>query len=173
MPHPAGFRVRIFSWVSSFFQRIDRDQTRLLFRIVRPTAPRPVLRMTDQFSSYRISVHVDQFFAHLLFGPHVEIVEAPLPKRWRFTFGSRKRKQRLSQRSEPFSAQRTRNFLFQNLQDLGRIPFRRFANEQMHVLGHNHITDQGKAVTRANLIEYADKTVSRSNSSQIRTPPET
>ena len=36
--------------------------------------------MGDEFSGYRVFVHVNEFFPHFLFAPHVEIVEAPLPK---------------------------------------------------------------------------------------------
>ena len=77
MPHPSVLRVRIFSWVYPVSQRVDGDQSWFAFGAVRPTAPRPILRMGYQFPRQGVSVHVNQFFPHLLFAPHVEIVEAP------------------------------------------------------------------------------------------------
>src|SRR5690348_18091432 len=45
-----------------------------------PTTPRPLLRMTNQFPFDGIPVHVIQFLPQLLFAPHIEIVETPLPE---------------------------------------------------------------------------------------------
>ena len=119
VPHPSVLRVRIFSWVCSFPQRIDGDQSAFAFRVVRPTAPRPILRVRHQFSLHRILVHVIQFFADLLLAPHVKVVEASLPKRRRFLDLGGERKPQLSVRGTFSSAQGTRHLLLQNLKDLG------------------------------------------------------
>ena len=49
-------------------------------RIVRPTAPGPVLRMRRQLSLHRIVVLLE-LLEELHRAPHVEVVETPLPER--------------------------------------------------------------------------------------------
>ena len=47
---------------------------------MRPTAPRPVLRVFHQLSLHRICMHVFQLLLQLFLAPHIEIIESPLPK---------------------------------------------------------------------------------------------
>jgi len=118
-------------------------------------------------------VQVVEFFPELLFTPHIEVIKAPLPKRRRFVDIGREGKGQLSGRGDSVSAQRARNFLLQNLQDLGGISLRWFTDKQMHVFGHDHVPDQSKCVLQANLIQNSHEAISRAHGSQIRMSPVT
>ena len=73
----------MFPWlVDISVDWINADQSELEIRVERKTAPGPILGMSDQFSFQWIHVHVMEFFDFLLQTPHVEIIEAPLPKAW-------------------------------------------------------------------------------------------
>ena len=105
----------------SFPQRIDDDQSELSFRVVRPTTPRPILRMVHQFSHDRIFVHIDELFPQLLFTPHIEVIEPPLPKGARFLRLTRERKPQLSGLGTASCPQGARYVLFQNLEHFGWV----------------------------------------------------
>ena len=129
--------------------------------------------MGHQLPVHGIFVHVGEFFPKLLFTPDVEVVKAALPERRRFLEPRGKGKPELLGRRCSVPAQRTRYLLLQNLQDLGRIPFRRFADEQVHVLGHDHISDQSKRMSRANFMQNPYKAIASANGSEVGTPPVT
>src|SRR2546430_182415 len=59
---------------ASVVERVYTNQPLLCPRVMRPTTPRPVFRMSDQFALHGISMHVVEFLLELLAAPHVEIV---------------------------------------------------------------------------------------------------
>jgi hypothetical protein len=63
--------------------------------------------------------------------------------------------------------------LLQDLQHFRGISLRWFADEQMHMLGHDHISDQGKRAAQAQLIENPDKAIARADRSEVRASPVT
>jgi len=67
-------------WICNLVDGVNPDQSALQVGVEGKTTPRPVLRMIDQFSFQRIHVHVVKLFDSLLQTPHIEIVEAPLPR---------------------------------------------------------------------------------------------
>jgi superfamily I DNA and RNA helicase len=57
-------------------------------------------------------------------------------------------------------AQQTpRKTLFQSVHHDRRIAALRFAEEQMHVLGHDHITDNDKTIATADLLQHLEKEI--------------
>jgi hypothetical protein len=49
--------------------------------------------------------------------------------------------------------------LFQSLHHDRRIAARRFAEEQVHVLGHDHVTNHDKAIAAADLLQHLEKEI--------------
>jgi hypothetical protein len=147
---------------------VNPDQSVLGIRVERKTAPGPVLGMIDQFSFQRVHVHLVKFFDSLLQTPHIEIVEAPLPKaRLRIVVAGNDQIQ-LSGGRSPLATQAARDPLFQHLNDRGRCSFDRFADEQLDVLRHNDVTHQGEAVTVTHLAKNLDENISGANRAQQR-----
>jgi hypothetical protein len=80
-PH-VGFTCGVFDSDRSRISasdRINRQQPRFSRRIIRPTAPRPVLRMLHQLPRHRVRMHILQLLADLLLTPHIEVIE-PRPE---------------------------------------------------------------------------------------------
>src|SRR5713226_7830794 len=69
-----------------------------------------------------------------------------------------------------FPTQLSGHPLLERLQHHRRRRFRRLADQQVHVIGHDHITHQQKLVPFANRSQRAHKQVSRANRSQQRQP---
>ena len=61
--------------------------------------------------------------------------------------------------------------MLQDLQCFRGISLRWFADEQMHMLGHDHISDQGERVAQAHLIENPDKAIARADGSEVGASP--
>ena len=145
---------------------VDADQPVFGIRVEGKTAPGPVLRVIDQLSVQRIHVHVVKFFDPLLQTPHVEIIEASLPKARQRLVATCKHQMQLSGGRSPFRAQAARDALFQNLNDGRRRSFDRFADEQMDVLRHDDVAHQGEAVAIAHLAKNINKNISGTNGAQ-------
>jgi hypothetical protein len=181
VPHPSVLRVRslTFLWVREgspsvlvSSENIDPKQPLFPSRVIRPTAPRPVLWMTYQFPHHRIRMHVLQFFFHLLRTPHIEIVKPPLPESRPTVPVPRKRQGQLSKRRSPrLPAQGPGNFLFQNLQRFRWRNFLGFTHQQVNVFRHHHISNNVKSVPRTHFIEYLYKAIARPPRSKKRTSP--
>src|SRR6266404_5508891 len=86
---------------------------------MRPTAPRPVLRMLHQLTDHRIRVHVIQFLAFLSGTINIEVIKSRLPECRRF-FAAKFKSQLVRQHLLPSPKQSPRNPLFQFLDRLGR-----------------------------------------------------
>ena len=136
-----------FSWraasslVCSLLHPVNPYQSFLSLRVMRPTAPRPLPWMNHQFSCHRIRMHVLQFLPELLPRVNVEIVESSLPKRPWLRCDPRKRQRPLPRRTLlPFPAERSGNLLFQHLQYFRWRDFLCFAEQQVNVFRHHHIS---------------------------------
>jgi hypothetical protein len=58
-------------------------------------------------------------------------------------------------------AQGAGNLLFEHLQGFGRVTDFRFADQQVHMLGHHHVADQPESKPRPHLIQNPDKPIPR------------
>jgi hypothetical protein len=162
---PFGFKGAVFDFAFSPCPRsspgVNPDQPILTFRVMRPTAPRPVFRMNNQFSFHRIRMHILQFLPNLLPAPHIEVIEPPLPKR-RQGRGLRKRQRQLPRsRLPPFPPQRAGDLLFKHLQRFRRRTFLRLTDQQVHVFRHHHIPDQSEAISRPYFLQDFHKPIPR------------
>src|SRR5271157_4194029 len=113
-------------------------------------APRPIFRFLDQPALYGIAVNVAQLLDALALSPHVEIVIAGLPEVLEVT-------------NQP-----SRNRLFDGLHRAGQRSVFRFADQQMHVLGHDHIADYIEVVASPALFQRDFKQMHRAGARQQR-----
>ena len=77
----------------------------------------------------------------------------------------------LSRERSLFGTQAPRDALFQNLNREGGCGLRWFAEEQVDMLRHDNIADQGEAVQVAHFIQNLDKDISSANRAQERQAP--
>jgi len=89
VPHPSVLRVRVLSFPRVRWrtfpllllpESINSEQPLFSLRVMRPTAPRPILGCCASLD-HRIRMHVLQLFFYLLRTPNIEIVKSPLPER--------------------------------------------------------------------------------------------
>src|SRR6266853_5004769 len=155
-----GFRSRCSQSLSA--DGIDFDQPGLSLRIERPTAPRPILRMLYQLSCNRIRMHVVELLTNFLTTPHIEIIESGLPETWETPVAFCKREAQLPcWDAAPIFSEIPRDALLQHFQDKGWRGLVGFADEQMHVIGHNHISDQRDFVAFTNIRKRPNEDVAR------------
>jgi hypothetical protein len=134
--------------------RIHTYQTCSPALIKTPTAPWPVPRMFHQLPRHRIRMHVIQFLFHLAATIHVEIIEPSLPKSHWPILLPRKWKLELRCQFSSFSLpHRSRYSLLQNLHSLRWCHLHRFADQQMHVLRHQHIPHQRELPPRPHFLQ--------------------
>ena len=157
--------------VCNLVHGIKADQAALEIRVERKAAPGPIFGMIDQLSFQRIHVHVVKFFYPLLQAPHIKIIEAPLPESRQRIVAVFKFQTQLSRRFALLAAQAARDALLQHLNHSGRRAFGRFADEQVYVLGHDHVAHQGEPVAVARLAKNLDEGVSGANGAQKRQSP--
>ena len=142
-------------------QGVDANQARYFLGVKREAAPRPVPGMSDKFSLHWIHVHVVELLDELGLAPDVEIVEAVLPEP----------RQGLEQIAEGqfqlpggwppsrLAAQATRHALLQDLHDGGRSALGRLADEQVNVVGHDHVARERESVAVAHLTQNLYKRI--------------
>src|SRR5271157_1448208 len=114
------------------------------------TAPRPMFRFCDQPALHRIAVNVAQLLDALALRPHVEIVIASLPEVC------------------PVTNQTAGNRLLDGLHGAGQRSVLRLADQQMHVLGHDHVTDEIEVVSPSALFQRDFKQMHRTWTCQQR-----
>src|ERR1700747_557800 len=125
---------------------VPENQAALRVSIVPVTAPRPLFRFEHQSALHRIAVHITQLLNALLLAEDDKIVEAALPD---VTGLERSVPQLALPRVGPqakLAQPAPRKTLFQSLHYDRRIATLRFAEEQMHVLGHDHVTGNDKTI---------------------------
>src|SRR5689334_11791035 len=117
-------------------------------------------------------MHVFKFLANFLLAPHVEVIESGLPESRQTAVASCKRQaQLLRRRAAPASAEIARDALLQNFQNQRWRSFRSLADEQVHVIGHDHVSNQQEFVPLTNLAESLHEEISRSCCAEQRQPP--
>jgi hypothetical protein len=153
------------------FPIIGFDGTGLAQEVGAETAPAPEFRRGHQAALHRISMHVTKFFDAFVFGPHIEIVEPFLPDVLREVVeqnslgwipSTPRLRQNASRKSELKSLHHGRRGL-----DL------RFADQQVNVLGHDHVAGYHEMVPPAHLLQYSEKKIATARRAQQRLPPVT
>ena len=146
---------------------IDPYRSGFAKKVETVAAPPPLFRPLHQSALDRIAMHVPQFLHSLSRAPHVEVVEACLPKGSRPGFVAKEaglaRVFALAPRK-----QGARRALLENLHDLGRISKVRFGDEQMDMLGHHYISDHDETVALAHLLKDRQETVAVRGSTEKR-----
>jgi hypothetical protein len=127
--------------------------------------------MPDQPALHWIAVHVVHFFVEFLLAPHVKIVEASLPERGSLIRRFSESQYELLAGLLFFPAQSVRDFLFQHLQDPGGSSFGWLGDQQVDMLGHDHVPEELEPLPAAKLIENLHKAVASADGSQIRPSP--
>ncbi len=117
------------------------------------TRPRPVLWLADQFAFDGVPVHVLELFVLLLFGEHIEIVEAALPEAAQRACVGIPQCQLRRVASAGLAAQPPRDALLEDLHYCRGRAGRGLADQQVHVLRHNHVADDAELVLAANFPE--------------------
>ncbi len=118
-------------------------------------------------------MHVFEFFNPLLETPHVEVEESPLPETRQQAFLTGQGQFQLSRRNPLPPPQAARDALLQYLHHCRWRSPGRFANQQMDVLGHDHISHQRHAAAIAHLVENPNKGILRPGRTQQRQSPVT
>lgn len=107
--------------------------------------------MDHESALHRIAVHVIQFLEQFFFTVDIEVVIAALPESLSPGQVIPKGQRELAWRAAPFAAKYPGNALLQHLDDFGRSGLGRFIDQQMDVLGHEHIAEEPEAGTCADL----------------------
>jgi len=117
--------------------------------------------MGNQFSFYGIHVHVVKLLDELGLTPDIEIVKARLPELGKQAVGLPKWKLQLLGRYSfaRLAAKPPRYALLQDLHEGGGSACCWLADEQVDVIGHEHVTCQGKAVAVAHLAQNFDEQI--------------
>ena len=113
-------------------------------------------------------MHVVELLCHLGAGVDVEIIVAALPEAAEFTASLRKAKGKLSGALSFSGAQCTGNSLLETLDDLCGACAAGLAQQQVHVLGHENVPHQSKAVAQPGLLEGANGEAAGANGAQKR-----
>src|SRR5216684_2014166 len=114
-------------------------------------------------------MHVAQFLEAFVFGPHVEVVEAFLPDVLRGVveqagLGWVASSPRLSQ----YAARKAK---FERLHYCRRSLYLRFADQEVNVLGHDHVTDDHELIARAHLLQHSEQQVATVRRAEQRLLP--
>jgi len=100
------------------------------------TRPRPILRVRNKFTVNRIAMHVLELLDRLFMVPDIEVIVATLPESYVTRF-----------------LEFSRYLLLQHLQDNGELEIAGFADQQMHVFGHDNVTRYNEAVLLPHLFQ--------------------
>ncbi len=149
--------------------KIQTNQSFFSHFITTPTTPRPVLRVFHQSSYHRIRMHVVQLLFYFPTAPNVEIIKPSLPKPL-LSVLLRKRKPQLTPHAPPLCSHRSRHSLLQYLDHLRRRTLGRFAQQEMHVLRHQHISDKLEPVPLSHFPKNLHKKIFGADGPQQRPP---
>jgi hypothetical protein len=150
------------------FPLVDSYQTGFAEKVGAEAAPAPQFRRRHQTALYRIAVHVAQFLDALVFGPHVEVVESLLPDMLRRVLeedGLRRVATASRLRQDPPGKAE-----FESLHHGRRILLLRLADQQMNMLGHDHVADDDERIALAHLFQHRQKKVAAARSAEHRLP---
>jgi hypothetical protein len=117
-------------------------------------------------------MHVTQLLDLLLVTLHIEVVKPPLPElRQQVWFAKAKAELRVGCSPAPSATQFARNALLQDLHDrLGRS-LGGLADENVDMLGHDHVPDKREAVTLPDLAQNFHEDTSCTSRTQERQAP--
>ena len=115
-------------------------------------------------------MHVVQFFLHLRPRPHIEVVVAPLPEPPQPVILSRKAQRQLPLPLAFLPAHALRKPLFEDLNHFRGLHRSRLADQQMHVLRHEHVPDQPELKFASDFPQHFQEQISRANCFQIPPP---
>jgi hypothetical protein len=133
-------------------------------KIIAITAPAPLLRRLNQSTFHRTAMHVLQPLEPFLLAPHIEIIEAGLPKR---APGSPRKQFALSRISAlSFRQKRLCRVLFQHLHHRRGITHLLFREQKVNVFGHDSVTDDHKTILPACLFENGEEAVAGASGSK-------
>src|SRR5512143_859184 len=113
-------------------------------------------------------MHIPQLLDPLALAPHVEIVKPRLPDMHRPCVPERILPL-ITCLTRP-SQYPLRETLFYDLHDFGWVPHLRFADQEVKVLGHDHITEDHEAIPFAGLLEDAQEQVATQCSAEPGLP---
>jgi hypothetical protein len=165
-------RLRSLQGILLLSKRIHPYHPLLIHFIIRPTAPRPISRVTYEFSFHRVGVHIIQFLPHFPPIPNIEIVKTSLPQMLRFQQGFLEIQSHLSSRDpSPLSAHRPRGPLLQYLNHLGEIACLGLADQQMNMIRHHDIPGQTNPLPHSHLIKNFHETIACATAPQQRLAP--
>ena len=158
-PHVEDFPL-VYFYRTNFAQSVGAE-----------AAPAPEFRGGHQAALHRIAMQVAQFLDTFVFGPHVEIVETFLPDVLRGVLeeaglGRVAPSPRLRQNA-------ARKAEFESLQHRGRSLLLRLADQQVKVLGHDHVADHHELIAAAHLLENGEKPIPTGNRAEQGLPPVT
>ena len=109
-------------------------------------------------------MHIAQLLDPLALAPYVEVVESLLPDRLWHGFEQRN----LQRVPAPplFGQDAPRKTWLERLHYGRRIFLLRFADEQVNVLGHNHVADHHEGIAPAYLLEHFEKKIAAARRAQ-------
>ena len=111
-------------------------------------------------------MHVLEFLYHFCAGIHVEVIVSSLPESTKLRRGFRGGERLLARLSTPLFTQGARNSLLEHLYDFRGVAGSRFADQQMHMFGHQHIADQLETIPGSDLLEDVDGEIPRANGTE-------
>ena len=113
-------------------------------------------------------MHIVEFLRHLRARVDIEIIIAALPEAAVFAGTLWKTKGQLARALAFFGAQCAGDALLETLDDLGGSGGAGLAQEQVHMLGHEDVANESKAVTHSCLLKGANSQIARANGVQER-----
>jgi len=113
-------------------------------------------------------VHVAEFLLHLGPGVHIEIIIAALPEPTEFGASLWKAERKLTRALAFSGPEGAGDSLLETLDDLGGAGAAGLAQKQVHMLGHENVANESKAVAQAGLLEGANGQIAGSNGVQKR-----
>ena len=103
-------------------------------------------------------MHVVQLLRSFAVAVYVEAVKTWLPEWLWSLFAFSERQRNLARKHAAAFAHALRNPQLQSMQDDRRSRAGRFVDEQMHMLGHQHVSDNAKAKLRAQAAKFLQET---------------
>ncbi len=124
--------------------------------------------MLHELRPHGIFAHVVEFLLHLRAGVDVEVVVAALPEAAEFAALLWKAEQKLPRALAFSGSQGAGDTLLEALDDLGWTCAAGLAQKQVHMLGHENVANEGKAVARSSLLKRVNGQIASPNCVQKR-----
>src|SRR5580704_13857564 len=131
---------------------IDPDQPGLSVRVPPVTAPPPPIGLLRQPAHHRIPVHVSQLLHNFPLTPHVEVIKPPLPE----LPGDTARRPPMLRKSQLHRLHHHRRIHAPG-SETERFRNHWLGNQHVHMLRHDHIPEDGKAVPLAHPFQHVQE----------------